>query len=248
MAYQGIITPRGHIEQLAEIEGHKIIGTKIHAPFAIYPEVYVLPMENVLATKGTGVVTSVPSDSPDDFQTLTDLRKKPEFYKIDPLWSAIDPVPVISTPTYGEMTAPAIVKQLKIQSQKDTKQLAEAKEIVYKEGFYNGTMLVGEFKGMSVQDAKPRVREAMIKEGQAFAYAEPEGLVISRSGDECVVALMDQWYLDYGEAEWRKQTEGYVFHLLCLVLFSPYRLLGYWLKWTHTLKKLDMRLRRPWHG
>lgn len=210
MAFQGSITPRGNIQQLAEIEGSKIIGTKINAPFALNPQVYVLPMENVLPTKGTGVVTSVPSDSPDDFQTLTDLRKKPEFYKIDPAWVAIDPVPVISTPTYGEMTAPAVVKQFKIQSQKDTKQLAEAKEIAYKEGFYNGTMLVGEFKGQSVQEAKGKVRDAMIKENKAFAYAEPEGLVISRSADECVVALMDQWYLDYGETQWRKQTEGYV--------------------------------------
>ncbi|KDR73628.1 hypothetical protein GALMADRAFT_251386 [Galerina marginata CBS 339.88] len=208
MAFQGGITPRGHIEQLAEIEGSKIVGTKINAPFALNPQVYVLPMDNVLATKGTGVVTSVPSDSPDDFQTLTDLRKKPEFYKIEPSWAAIDPVPVISTPTYGEMTAPAVVKQLKIQSQKDTKQLAEAKEIAYKEGFYNGTMLVGEYKGQSVQDAKPKVREDMIKAGLAFAYAEPEGLVISRSADECVVALMDQWYLDYGEASWKEQTQG----------------------------------------
>lgn len=208
MAFQGTITPRGHIEQLAEIDGSKIVGTKIHAPFAINPQVYVLPMDNVLATKGTGVVTSVPSDSPDDFQTLTDLRKKPEFYKIDASWVAIDPVPVISTPLYGDMTAPAIVKQLKIQSQKDTKQLAEAKDIAYKEGFYNGTMIIGEFKGESVQDAKPKVREAMIKAGLAFPYAEPEGLVISRSADECVVALMDQWYLDYGESSWRAQTEG----------------------------------------
>ena len=96
------------------------------------------------------MVTSVPSDSPDDFQTLTDLRKKPEFYKIQPAWAAIDPVPVIKTPAYGELTAPAIVKQLKIQSQKDTKQLAEAKELAYKEGFYNGVMLVGDFKGESV--------------------------------------------------------------------------------------------------
>jgi len=152
------------------------------------------------------VVTSVPSDSPDDYQTLLDLRKKAEFYKIDPSWAAIDPVPVISTPSYGEMTAPAIVKQLKIQSQKDTKQLAEAKEIAYKEGFYNGTMTIGEFKGESVQDAKPKVRQRMIDEGLAFAYAEPEGLIISRSSDECVVALMDQWYIDYGEASWREQT------------------------------------------
>ncbi|KAF8201405.1 hypothetical protein BJ912DRAFT_500295 [Pholiota molesta] len=208
MAFQGTITPRGHIEQLVEVEGAKLIGTKIKPPFALTPEVYVLPMDNVLPTKGTGVVTSVPSDSPDDFQTLTDLRKKPEFYNIDPAWAAVDPIPVISTPTYGDMTAPAVVKQFKIQSQKDMKQLAEAKEIAYKEGFYNGTMLVGEFKGQSVQDAKPKVREAMIKAGLAFAYAEPEGLVISRSQDECVVALMDQWYLDYGEAAWRKQTEG----------------------------------------
>jgi leucyl-tRNA synthetase len=108
------------------------------------------------------------------------------------------------------MTAPAVVKQFKIQSQKDTKQLAEAKEIAYKEGFYNGTMIIGEFKGESVQDAKPKVRDAMIKAGLAFPYAEPEGLVISRSADECVVALMDQWYLDYGEPSWRAQTEGYV--------------------------------------
>ena len=114
------------------------------------------------------------------------------------------------------MIAPATVKQLKIQSQKDTKQLAEAKEIAYKEGFYNGTMTVGEFKGESVQDAKPKVREAMIQAQLAFAYAEPEGLVISRSADECVVALMDQWYLDYGEEVWKKQTEGWVLSLVNL--------------------------------
>ena len=160
--------------------------------------------------QGTGVVTSVPSDSPDDFQTLTDLKKKPEFYKVDPSWVNVEPIPVISTPTYGEMTAPAVVKQLKIQSQKDTKQLAEAKEIAYKEGFYNGTMLVGEFKGLPVQEAKPRVREKLIEAGLAFAYAEPEGLIVSRSSDECVIALMDQWYLDYGEPTWRAQAEKYV--------------------------------------
>jgi leucyl-tRNA synthetase len=156
------------------------------------------------------VVTSVPSDSPDDYQTLTDLRKKPEYYKIEASWASFDPVPVIHTPAYGDLTAETIVKQLKIQSQKDTLRLAEAKDLAYKEGFYNGTMIVGEFKGLSVQEAKPKVRARMIEEGLAFAYAEPEGLVISRSGDECVVALMDQWYLDYGEPSWKAQAEKYV--------------------------------------
>ena len=153
------------------------------------------------------MVTSVPSDSPDDYAALADLKKKPEFYKIKPEWCALDPVPVLSTPTYGDQTAPALVKKLKINSQKDVKQLAEAKEIAYKEGFYSGTMLVGEFKGMTVQEAKPRVRDAMISARLALAYAEPEGFILSRSGDECVIALMDQWYLDYGEPTWKAQAE-----------------------------------------
>ncbi|KAG1852611.1 hypothetical protein C8R48DRAFT_350172 [Suillus tomentosus] len=207
MAFQGLSPERGQTQQLLEIDGAALVGTKIKAPFGLVPEVFVLPMDNVLATKGTGVVTSVPSDSPDDFATVSDLRKKPEFYKIDREWVSIDPIPVLTTPTYGELTAPRLVEKLKIQSQKDVKQLAEAKEIAYKEGFYSGVMLVGEFKGLTVQEAKPKVRASMIEQGLAFAYAEPENLVISRSADECVVALMDQWYMDYGEPVWRSQAE-----------------------------------------
>ena len=51
MTYQGIFTPREEINQLAEVEGAKLVGTKIKAPFGLEPEVYVLPMDNVLATK-----------------------------------------------------------------------------------------------------------------------------------------------------------------------------------------------------
>ncbi|KAF8311791.1 leucine-tRNA ligase [Cantharellus anzutake] len=207
MAYQGVFETRGVIDQVGEVEGKVLVGTKIKAPFGIVPEVYVLPMDSVLSTKGTGVVTSVPSDSPDDFQTLTDLRKKPTYYGIDASWCSIDPIPVISTPTYGNLSAPAVVAQLKIQSQKDAKQLGEAKEIVYKEGFYSGTMIVGDFKGEAVQEAKPKVRKQMIEAGLAFAYAEPEGLIVSRSGEECVVSMEDQWYLDYGEREWKEETQ-----------------------------------------
>ncbi|KAJ8590659.1 hypothetical protein M405DRAFT_880929 [Rhizopogon salebrosus TDB-379] len=61
--------------------------------------------------------------------------------------------------------------------------------------------------GCNLQKAKPKVRASMIEQGLAFAYAEPENLVISRSADECVVTLMDQWYMDYGDTEWRGQAE-----------------------------------------
>ena len=75
---------------------------------------------------------------PDDFVTTSDLVKNPEFYEIkSELVTNLTPVPVISTLIYGEMIAPAVVMKLKINSQEDTKQQAEAKEIAYKEGFYN---------------------------------------------------------------------------------------------------------------
>lgn len=70
-----------------------------------------------------------------------------------------------------------------------------------------GTMVIGKYKGLKVQEAKPKIREELVQSGEAFVYSEPEGLIMSRSGDECIVALMDQWYLDYGEAEWKAQTE-----------------------------------------
>ncbi|GAA6073199.1 leucine--tRNA ligase, cytoplasmic, partial [Tachysurus ichikawai] len=42
--------------------------------------------------------------------------------------------------------------------------------------------------------------------GEALIYMEPEKQVMSRSADECVVALCDQWYLDYGDDEWKQQA------------------------------------------
>lgn len=207
MAFQGITKERGQVQKIASLKGEELVGTKIKAPFGHHPEVYVLPMQSVLSTKGTGVVTSVPSDSPDDYINLMELHKKAAFYKIDAEWASLDPVAVLNTPTYGGMTAEALVKKLKIQSPKDALPLAEAKDLAYKEGFYSGTMLVGDFKGQTVQEAKPRVRDQMIAAGLAFAYAEPEGQIISRSSDECVVALCDQWYMDYGEHNWRERTK-----------------------------------------
>lgn len=206
MSFQNITAERGVVKQVATIEGRFLYGTKIHAPNGVHQAVHILPMETVLATKGTGVVTSVPSDSPDDFINLMHLRKKATYYGLDPSWVSLDPIPVLSTPEFGEMSAPKLVSELKIESPKDSVKLAEAKERAYKAGFYQGKMLIGKFIGEPVEKAKPKVREDLVNQGYAFAYSEPEGAIVSRSGDECVVALCDQWYLDYGEPTWQAKA------------------------------------------
>ncbi|ORZ36401.1 leucine-tRNA ligase [Catenaria anguillulae PL171] len=211
MSFQGFAKAKGVPVRLATVGGDDLIGTAVKAPLSKYDHVYVLPLDHVVANKGTGVVTSVPSDSPDDYAMTKDLKKKPEFYGIKPEWiQGYDPIPIIQTPTYGDMSAATACDMLKISSPKDRVQLDKAKEMVYKEGFYQGTMLIGDFKGQSVTDAKPKIREAMVAAGLAMVYSEPEKDVISRSGDECVVNLCDQWYLDYGEPEWMAQTSRVV--------------------------------------
>ncbi|TPX70822.1 leucine---tRNA ligase [Spizellomyces sp. 'palustris'] len=210
MAFQKLFQEVGVIKKLGELKGSDLIGVPLNAPLSKYEKVYTLPMEGVLVTKGTGVVTSVPSDSPDDYITLQDLKKKAAYYNVQPKWVEpfFDSFPsIIRTPNYGDRAAETAVKKLKINSQKDKVQLAEAKAEVYKEGFYQGTMIVGDFAGKSVQEAKTLIRAQLIEEGVAFPYCEPEGLVVSRSGDECVVTLAPQWYMDYGEESWKKLAE-----------------------------------------
>ncbi|KAK4464648.1 putative leucyl-tRNA synthetase, cytoplasmic [Cladorrhinum samala] len=210
MAFQGIFEKDFTIpDKAADIVGSDMIGTLVDAPLSFHGQVRVLPMDTVLATKGTGVVTSVPSDSPDDFAMVTELAKKADFYGIKKEWAELEIVPIIQTPT-SDLLAPYLVKKLKIASPKDAKQLLEAKELAYKEGFYQGVMKVGDFAGEKVEIAKPKVREQLLKAGQAFAYSEPENKVVSRSGDECTVALLDQWYIDYGEDSWRALAFDYV--------------------------------------
>ena len=206
MSYQNLFQEKGRVIKLFDLKGIDLIGIPVQAPLSFYEKVYVLPMDGVLANKGTGVVTSVPSDSPDDYITMMDLAKKSEYFKVKSEWVKpfLPPKPIIQTPKYGNLAAVACCETLKIASQKDKEKLSQAKEMVYKEGFYNGTIIVGDFSGKPVQEVKPMIRQNLIDRKLAFAYSEPEGKVISRSGDECVVALVSQWYMDYGEEEWKK--------------------------------------------
>ena len=220
MAFQGTFYdekhfPRDQSELLPVLEllGSAFVGTLVNAPLSVHAEgVRILPMESVLATKGTGVVTSVPSDSPDDYATVKDLAKKADFYGIKKEWAELEIVPIIDTPSYGNLAAKHLVEKMKINSPKDATQLAQAKDLAYKEGFYEGTMLIGDFKGQKVQVAKDKVRDSLIKSGDAFPFADPSGRVISRSADECVVAFLGQWFLNYGEndEQWQQTVLNYV--------------------------------------
>jgi leucyl-tRNA synthetase len=76
MAYQDLTETPGKWELLANIKGETLIGCGLSSPLTSYKKIYCYPMMTISMTKGTGIVTSVPSDSPDDFAALRDLKTK----------------------------------------------------------------------------------------------------------------------------------------------------------------------------
>jgi len=111
-------------------------------------------------------------------------------------------------------------------------------------------MLVGPHKGKKVSEAKPIIKGEMIEAGTACLYFEPESKVMSRTGDECVVAMTDQWYLEYGEQMWKEAVEGHVFSPK-FDAYSPESLEKYqqslnWLKEWACTRQFGLGTKLPW--
>jgi leucyl-tRNA synthetase len=199
------------VEIISEIKGKDLIGKKVLAP-GVNREIIILPSTFCDTSKGTGIVTSVPSDAPDDWMGLFDLQQSEEECKKHGLgWEAIKnikPIPIIDT-DMGDMAAVKICEDMEIKSQKDRGKLDKAKKIVYKKGFYEGTMNsnCGEYSGMKVEDAKEKVKTKLLKSEDADLMYELTGQVVSRALTECIVKIVDdQWFVKYSDKEWKKKT------------------------------------------
>lgn len=88
-------------------------------------------MMTISMKKGTGVVTCVPSDAPDDWMATCDLRNKKALrdkYNLTEQMVNLEPIDIINTPTYGNRAAITLCEQYKIKSQNDKELLEKAKD------------------------------------------------------------------------------------------------------------------------
>eukprot|EP01084_Bolivina_argentea_P305189 527218_1 len=85
------------------------------------------------------------------------------------------------------------------------------KDIIYKYGFAQGVMSIGDFKNEKVSIAKEKCQKQLIDGGLAEIYWEAEDIVYSRTGCKCVVAFCDQWFIEYGNnKQWKNEIENYI--------------------------------------
>ncbi|MDD2655918.1 MAG: leucine--tRNA ligase [Candidatus ainarchaeum sp.] len=189
------------MEVAEEIEGAEIVGGAAEAPDG--RKVPILSAEFVDARLGTGVVMSVPAHAPYDYLALRDLGKLGE----------LKPVVVMTYPGLkpGAIPAQEVVERMKVPDQNDAKAEDATKEL-YKAEAHGGIMSIGDFKGIGALAAKEKVKDKLAGEGRAFnLFVLAKGPVFCRCGAQvCVKLVEDQWFLDYGDGEWKAETKEWL--------------------------------------
>ncbi len=206
-----VVTERGALKLQFQRDDVKVVGsvkgselTKLVVRNPITGrEIPVLGASFVDPDTATGIVMSVPAHAPFDYFYMKKvLRREPEV------------VSVIEAEGKDALAA-LMVEQTNPKNDKDLEKLTQD---VYRLEYNKGRMkdvsgLVAPefvehfkgFKGLSVPEARQRVTEFLISKSLGSKmYEVMNRPVYCRCGNEIVVkVLRDQWFLDYGNPEWK---------------------------------------------
>ena len=199
-----------------EVSASELIGRSVRVPFR---EVSVPILESRLVDPavGTGVVMSVPAHAPADAAALSELDTATR--------SQIGPAPILlEVPNESPLTAseralvdgsgtPAerALRATQTAGLSDPEHLSEATERLYRLEFVRGRMTVAPWVGVPVREARDRVAAELQRVGTSFDLREFSIPVICRNGHEVIVRrLPDQWFLHYGDPEWKVATSRIV--------------------------------------
>ncbi|MBX5328345.1 MAG: leucine--tRNA ligase [Candidatus Bathyarchaeota archaeon] len=242
------------VKIIETFEGKQLIGKKVENP-ATKTKILILPADFVDPKNATGVVMSVPGHAPYDYVALENIKKTPsklkEYGITTDAINAIKPISLIQVPNYSEIPPADVVKKMQIQNQTDPK-LEDATKEVYRHEFHNGKMKqnTGKYQGMTVAEAKDKVKKDLIAENKATTmYELLNRPVLCRCGTECIVKILeDQWFIDYGKPEWkalaRKNLEK--MEILPEEMRPEYNYVIDWLHEKACARKSGMGTRLPW--
>ncbi len=206
------------VEITNTVEGRDMIGwTAINPVSNVSIPIY--PAAFVEADSGTGIVMSVPAHAPYDFHALEVLKGDKNLQQVFDI--SVDeydlhPIKIIESEMYDAAQIPAAeaIEQVVtfVRDDDDNKnnneRLEKATNNLYSHEFYKGIMKnnTGKFAGMTVAIAKNEVKQDLLQSGLAeIMYELVNKPVRCRCGAECVVKLLsDQWFLNYGDREWKK--------------------------------------------
>jgi leucyl-tRNA synthetase len=197
------------VKILETLDGNSLIGMRVENPVT-KSKIPILPADFVDPKNATGIVMSVPGHAPYDYVALENIRKSPSKFERYGLTAedieSIRPISLIQVPNYSEIPAADVAEKMGINDESDPK-LEDATKEVYRHEFHNGKMKqnTGKYSGLTVAEAKDRVKQDLISEGNATTmYELLNRPVRCRCKTECIVKIVeDQWFIDYGKSEWK---------------------------------------------
>jgi leucyl-tRNA synthetase len=206
---------------LEHVKGEDILGRFVVNPIT-GEKIPILPATFVDDSFATGVVMSVPAHAPYDAIALEELKKDPRYSVI---LKHISPRVIIEV--NGEKIANAYeaLKKFDVISQNEKEKLDEATRYVYSLELRIGVMardlhvevpLIGDAKkfveenisGKGVEEAREKIKNYLLNQKMGFVvYELLNKPVYCRCGTEVVVKLLrNQWFINYGDVEWKKKT------------------------------------------
>lgn len=200
------------VKVIGSIDGKEMIGKYCTAPM-INKDIIILPAKFCDPKIGTGLVTSVPSHAPFDWQALVDLKNDTtELTKYGiskKILEELEPISIIKLEGFGEHPAEDVIKKLGVTSQVDYEKLKEALHIIYTKEHHSGIMKdnCGDYSGMTVEATKTKVKEKLIKDALADIIWEPTDEVICRCTTPNHIKILEkQWFLKYSDENWKKRV------------------------------------------
>ncbi|MEM4298224.1 MAG: leucine--tRNA ligase, partial [Nitrososphaerota archaeon] len=189
-----------------KIKGAELVGKKAKNP-VLNIDIAILPAKFIDPGSGTGIVMSVPAHAPYDLQALKDIKSDPSRYGVEPsLLAGIEPISIITSPGYGDVPDLDIIRRFGVRSQDDIA-LEKATSELSAHEFHRGRMKdnTSVYSGLTVSEARARVKEDLIREGRAdIVYEIMNRPVLCRCGTECVVKIFEnQWFINYKDPYWK---------------------------------------------
>jgi len=200
------------VKTIGSIKGTEMVGQYCTAPM-IDKDIIILPSKFCDPKIGTGLVTSVPSHAPFDWQALVDLKNNPqelEEYGINTdIVDKLVPISIIKVEGFGDHPSEEVVKKLGVKDQEDFEKLKEALRIIYKKEHHTGMMKenCGKYSGMPVETAKGAIKDDLTKKGSAdFIWELTEEVICRCTTPNYVKILENQWFIKYSDEKWKNRV------------------------------------------
>lgn len=205
------------VEVISEISGEELLKKKCVNPFN-GEMLSVLPGDFVKETVGTGVVMSVPAHAPFDYAAIEQLRKAG--YPVGEIkYKKIIDVEIGKSlgekapekkgvPVHLDLPSLAYLEVLGGDAGSVHDMLEFATKLQYKEESHFGKMLVKGYEGMSEPQARELIKKKLLDEKKAIMIYIVQNMPVCRCGYNVVVKIVDdQWFLNYGNKEWKEAVK-----------------------------------------